>query len=44
MSQSADVLVLYSRMNGMELHVAMGDDGSANGELFWDDGESIGIS
>lgn len=26
----------------MGLLVALGDDGKARGELFWDDGESIG--
>ena len=28
----------------MGLLVALGDDGKARGELFWDDGESIGES
>ena len=33
-----------SRKKPMGLLVALGDDGKARGELFWDDGESIGES
>ena len=32
----------FSRLNPMGLLVALSDEGSASGDLFWDDGESIG--
>ena len=38
-------LTLYfccSRKKPMSLIVALGDEGEASGQLFWDDGESIG--
>ena len=34
---------LFSRLNTMGLLVALDDDLSATGSLFWDDGESQGI-
>ena len=33
---------LFSRQNPMGLVVALDDDATANGKLFWDDGESLG--
>lgn len=39
------VITLYcccSRKKPMGLIVALGDEGGASGQLFWDDGESIG--
>ena len=32
-----------SRKKPMGLIVALGDEGEASGQLFWDDGESIGL-
>ena len=32
----------FSRKKPMGLIVALGDEGQASGQLFWDDGESIG--
>ena len=36
------VLLCCSRKKPMSLIVALGDEGKASGQLFWDDGESIG--
>uniref|UniRef100_F7BGL5 Maltase-glucoamylase n=1 Tax=Monodelphis domestica TaxID=13616 RepID=F7BGL5_MONDO len=33
----------YSRRNSLGLLVALSDNGTAEGEFFWDDGESIGM-
>ena len=33
---------LYSRQQPMGVIVVLGDGGEASGELFWDDGESVG--
>ena len=35
-------IVSFSRRNPMKLLVALGDNNTAQGDLFWDDGESIG--
>ena len=34
---------LHSRQNGFELLVALDDDQSASGKMYWDDGEAIDI-
>lgn len=36
-------IVFGSRSNPMGLIVALDDDGLAQGSLFWDDGEAIGM-
>ena len=38
----ADKICRCSRKKPMGLIVALGDEGEASGQLFWDDGESIG--
>ncbi|XP_056622067.1 sucrase-isomaltase, intestinal [Triplophysa dalaica] len=39
--QKAENNTRYSRVNPLGLIVALNDDGSAHGSLFWDDGEGI---
>uniref|UniRef100_A0A8C1FC37 alpha-glucosidase n=1 Tax=Cyprinus carpio carpio TaxID=630221 RepID=A0A8C1FC37_CYPCA len=42
--QRPDVTTTYSRRHPMGLIVALNDNKAASGELFWDDGDSRGIS
>ena len=35
-------LVIFSRQKPMKLLVALDNQGQAEGELFWDDGNSVG--
>ena len=37
------MLLYYSRSNPMGLIVALGDLDQARGDLFWDDGEALGL-
>uniref|UniRef100_A0A669BLK2 alpha-glucosidase n=1 Tax=Oreochromis niloticus TaxID=8128 RepID=A0A669BLK2_ORENI len=42
-TQEPEVTTTYSRRNPMGLLIAPDDNGNADGELFWDDGDSRGI-
>lgn len=41
-TQQEDITTAASRTNPFQLVVALGASGTAQGELFWDDGESLG--
>lgn len=41
-AQKPDATTTESRKNKFELLVALDEGGNATGELYWDDGDSIG--
>jgi len=41
-AQKPGVTTTESRKNDFELIVALNEAGNANGELYWDDGDSLG--